>query len=278
MALVVPLGQYVPGTSILHRLDARMKLLLLLAFAIAIFISGWVGLLLFTAAIIGLFVAAEIPVRMAFRGLKPILILLTFTFLANTITFSALPASEVAYAELGPYMVPQSISWIGSFGIKPIGALNGLYFALRIILLVCATSLLTYTTSIVALTDALVTLMRPLAKIKVPVEDIATMFSIALRFIPITAQEAERIMVSQSARGAIFNQGGPYKRVKAWFPVMVPLFVSLFRRADEIAGAMETRCYIGKGRTHLRQHKLNEIDLAVGLIGTFTLIIVGILL
>lgn len=278
MAIVVPLGQYVPGTSIVHRLDARMKLLLLLAFVIALFISGWGGLLLFAGLLVGLYVAAEISFRMAVRGLKPVLIILTFTFLANALTFGALPAGEAALVQMGPFMVPETVSWIGTFGVKPLGALNGLFFALRIVLLICMTSLLTYTTSIVALTDAFVRLMRPLAKLRVPTEDIATMFSIALRFIPITAEEAERIMVSQSARGAVFNQGGPIKRVKAWFPVMVPLFVSLFRRADEIASAMETRCYTGKGRTHLREHKLDEIDLAVGVIGTLALIILGILL
>jgi energy-coupling factor transport system permease protein len=255
-----------------------MKLLLLLAFVIALFISGWGGLLLFAGLLVGLYVAAEISFRMAVRGLKPVLIILTFTFLANALTFSALPAGEAALVQMGPFMVPETVSWIGTFGVKPLGALNGLFFALRIVLLICMTSLLTYTTSIVALTDAFVRLMRPLAKLRVPTEDIATMFSIALRFIPITAEEAERIMVSQSARGAVFNQGGPIKRVKAWFPVMVPLFVSLFRRADEIASAMETRCYTGKGRTHLREHKLDEIDLAVGVIGTLALIILGILL
>lgn len=278
MGLVTPFGQYVPGSSLVHHLDTRMKLLLLLAFVVSLFLSGWWGLLVSGVAVIALYVAAEIPFRMAFRGMKPVLIILSFTFLANALTFGALPADQAQTVTVWMFNAPESIPLIGSFGLRPLGIINGLYFALRIVLLVCITSLLTYTTSIVSITDALVKLMRPLAKLKVPVEDVATMFSIALRFIPITAEEAERIMVAQSARGAAFNYGGPIKRVKAWFPVMVPLFVSLFRRADEIAAAMETRCYIGKGRTHVRDDKLDEVHLAIGLIGTLAIILIGILL
>jgi energy-coupling factor transport system permease protein len=158
------------------------------------------------------------------------------------------------------------------------GALRGLYFVVRIVLLVGLTSLLTYTTSVVSLTDGLVSLMRPLARLKVPTEDIATMFSIALRFIPVTAEEAEKIMVSQSARGAVFDKGGPIKRAKAWVPVMIPLFVSLFRRADDLACAMETRCYVGKGRTHLRVTEMGEFDLAIGILGALVLLLLGLLL
>jgi energy-coupling factor transport system permease protein len=213
------------------------------------------------------------PLQAAFRGLKPILILLIFTLLANTLTFSAEPLADDP--SLG---IPESIALFGSFGVKPMGALRGLYFALRIVCLVSLTSLLTYTTSIVALSDGLVSIMRPLARLKVPTEDIATMFSIALRFIPITAEEAEKIMVAQSARGAVFNKGGPIKRAKAWLPVMIPLFVSLFRRADELACAMETRCYVGKGRTHIRVIEMEENDLVIGSIGAFALVLLGILL
>lgn len=278
MARIAPLAQYIPGASIVHLLDARMKLLILIAFTIALFTSGWIGLLICSALFVGLFKLAGIPIKTAGRGLKPVLVILTFTFLANALTFNALPLGAADLVELGPLMIPESISWIGNFGVKPIGTLNGIYFALRIILLIGMTSLLTFTTSIVAITDALVKPLRPLAKFKVPVEDVATMFSVALRFIPITANEADRIKVSQSARGAQFDKGGPIKRVKAWLPVMVPLFVSLFRRADDIACSMETRCYDGKGRTHLREAKMREIDLAIGIIGALVLVILGILL
>jgi energy-coupling factor transport system permease protein len=280
MALVVPFGQYYPGDTSVHRLDARMKLLLVAAYVFALFtVQGWVGLFVCTFLLFVSFGLATIPAKMAFRGLKPILIILIFTFLANSLTFSALPLGEAPLAEgTGPFSIPESIAFFGGFGIKPMGMLRGLYFMLRIVLLVAITSLLTFTTSVVAISDALVSLMRPLAKLRVPTEDIATMFSIALRFIPITAEEAEKIMVAQSARGAVFNKGGPIKRAKAWVPVMIPLFVSLFRRADELACAMETRCYAGQGRTHLRVNKIGEIDLAIGGFGAFALILLGILL
>jgi energy-coupling factor transport system permease protein len=280
MAPVVPFGSYVPGSTIVHRLDARIKLLLVAVYVFALFmVSGWLGLLLCAALAVVCYVFSSIPFKLAFRGLKPILILLIFTFLANALTFSAVPSAELSFTDAeGVFSLPESIALIGVFGVKPLGAIQGLYFALRIVLLVSLTSLLTYTTSIVALTDAFVSLMRPLAKIKVPTEDIATMFSIALRFIPITAGEAEKIMVAQSARGATFNKGGPIRRARAWLPVMVPLFVGLFRRADELACAMETRCYVGQGRTHLRVSELTEIDFAIGGLGALVLILLGILL
>jgi energy-coupling factor transport system permease protein len=280
MAVVVPFGQYYPGDSSVHRLDARMKLLIVVAYVFALFtVQGWVGLFICTFLLFVCFSIASIPAKLAFRGLKPILVILVFTLLANSFTFSALPLSEAPLAQdTGPFSIPDSIAFLGTFGIRPLGVLRGLYFVLRIVLLVAATSLLTFTTSVVAISDALVLLMRPLSKIKVPTEDIATMFSIALRFIPVTAEEADKIVVAQSARGAVFNKGGPLRRAKAWVPVMIPLFVSLFRRADELACAMETRCYIGQGRTHLRVATMGEFDLAIGGFAAFALILLGILL
>jgi len=280
MALVVPFGQYIQGNTAVHRLDARMKFLIVVAYVAALFlVDGWLGLLVCTGLLLGCYIIAKIPLRRAFRGLKPILILLVFTFLANALTLSALTWGEAQLAEgAGALLIPESIALIGSFGIKTMGALRGLYFALRIILLVCSTSLLTYTTPIVSLTDALVSLMRPLARLRVPTEDIAMMFSIALRFIPITAEEAEKIMIAQSARGAVFNRGGLVRRAKAWIPVMIPLFVSLFRRADELARAMEGRCYAGQGRTHLRVVELVARDLVIGVVGALALILLGFLL
>jgi energy-coupling factor transport system permease protein len=280
MAPVVPFGQYVPGDSVVHRLDARMKLLLVAAYVFALFmVDGWLGLLLCTVLVIGCYLLSGIPLKLAVRGLKPILILLVFTFLANALTFDAVSLSEAPpTGETEPFGLPAGIALIGDFGIRPAGALRGLYFALRIVLLVSLTSLLTYTASVISLSDGFVSLMRPLARLKVPTEDIATMFSIALRFIPVTAEEAEKIMVAQSARGAVFNKGGPIRRAKAWLPVMIPLFVSLFRRADELACAMETRCYVGQGRTHIRVAEMTEIDFAIGALGALALILLGILL
>jgi energy-coupling factor transport system permease protein len=298
MAPIVPFGQYVPGNTVVHRFDARMKLLVIAAYVFALFmVDGWLGLLLCGALFVTFYLLSAVPLRLVLRGFKPILILLVFTFLANTLTFSAVPLGEslaagaaeaagaagAAEATAGAGFVPglplpESIALIGSFGIKPPGALRGLYFALRIMLLVATTSLLTYTTPIVTISDSLVSLMRPLARLKVPTEDIAMMFSIALRFIPITAEEAEKIMVAQSARGAVFNKGGPIKRARAWVPVMVPLFVSLFRRADELASAMETRCYVGQGRTHLRVIRLRASDVVFGVLIFLILIVLGVVL
>jgi energy-coupling factor transport system permease protein len=293
MALVTPLGHYVAGNSIVHRLDARMKLLIVATYVFALFaVAGWLGLLLCALLLLGCYGLSQVPARLAFRGLKPILFILVFTFLANALTFSALPAAlppdglspDAAAPAQGfslsalPESLPESIALLGSFGIKPAGALHGLYFALRIVLLVSVTSLLTFTTPVVSLCDGLVSLMKPLARLKVPTEDIATMFSIALRFIPVTTEEAEKIIIAQSARGAVFNKGGLIRRAKAWIPVMIPLFVNLFRRADELACAMETRCYVGHGRTHLRITRMGESDLAIGGLGAFALILLGILL
>jgi energy-coupling factor transport system permease protein len=274
MPVAVPFGQYVPGQSVVHTLDARMKLLLVVAFVFALFMaSGWAGLLLDAALLLGGFLLARIPLKLALRGFKPVLLILAFTFLANAFTFTALPFDPSVLGETG---IPESIALLGSFGLRPWGALQGLYFVLRIVELVSVTSLLTFTSSVVSLADAITKLLRPLRVLHVPVEDIATMFTIALRFIPLTAEEAEKIMVAQSARGARFDQGGLIKRARAWVPVMVPLFVSLFRRSDELAAAMESRCYVGKGRTHLKFATLGARDVIIGVVGVVLLVVIGI--
>ena len=288
MAFVVPFGQYVPGDSAIHRLDARIKLLVIVAYVFTLFAtSGWLGLLLCLLLLLVGYNMAHIPLRLAARGLKPVLIILLFTLIANTFSFNAAsPAISPLGAGLGTGIVgssianslPDSIILFGSFGIKPLGLLRGMYFVLRIVLLVSMTSLLTFTSSGVALTDAIASLLRPLRVSKVPVEDIATIFTIALRFIPLTAEEAEKIMVAQTARGAQFNVGGPIRRVKAWVPVIIPLFVNLFRRADDLACAMESRCYIGEGRTHLKVARLRTQEVFAGLALAVVLILIGVLL
>ncbi len=313
MAIPLPFGNYLAMDTPVHRIDARIKLLLVAMYVFALFAcKTWAGLLAALLILVIMFAVARIPARMAFRGLKPVLFILAFTFLANALTFSAVDlatASEQAAAQATavgnvaaeaanesfdteqttllalPLFgldltidLPQSIPLIGSFGIRPLGIIKGLYFALRISLLVLVTSLLTYTTSVVSLTDAISRLLSPLRVIRVPVEDIAMVFTIALRFIPLTASEAEKLMVAQSARGAKFNQGGLVTRIKAWIPVMIPLFVNLFRRADHLAQAMESRCYVGKGRTQLAHAHITGKDVAWAGIGSALLIAIGILL
>jgi len=225
MAVPVPFGQYVPGDSPVHRLDARVKIGLTLSYTIALFaVSGWLGLALAACVVLGAVALSRVPWRLVARGLRPIAWLMLFTV------------------------------------VQAAGLSRGLFFASRIVLLVLGTSLVTLTTSPVALTDAIALLLGPLRVLRVPVDDVATMLSIALRFMPTTAEEAERIVVAQTARGARFDEGGPVKRARAWIPVLVPLFVNLFRRADDLAVAMESRCYRGEGRTRLREWRLRAVD------------------
>jgi energy-coupling factor transport system permease protein len=164
-------------------------------------------------------------------------------------------------------------------GVSATGLARGLFFAARITLLVLGTSIVTLTTSPVALTDALSSLMRPLRFVRVPVDDAAMMFSIALRFIPTTAEEAERIVMAQQARGAVFDKGGPIARARAYAPVLVPLFFQLFRRADALATAMEARCYRGtEGRTRMVEQRMGVSDWLAMIAVASALISVGWLL
>lgn len=269
MAIPLPFGNYLSRDTPVHRIDTRIKLLLVTLYVFALFAcQTWVGLLVALLTLVSMFAVAQVPARIALRGLRPILFILLFTLLANGLTFGAGAADGSA----------SSIALIGSFGIRPLGFLKGLYFALRISLLVLATALLTYTSSVVSLTEAISRLLAPLAILRIPVDDLAMVLSIALRFIPLTASEAEKLMVAQSARGASFNQGGPIKRIKAWLPVMIPLFVSLFRRADYLAMAMESRCYVSRGRTVLAQGRITKTDIAWAILGSILLISVGVLL
>ena len=263
MPLPVPFGQFVPGDSPVHRLDPRVKIALAVAYTVVLFASrGWPGLGACALVALGAIALSGVPWRLALRGIQPIAILLLITLLINALAWRP----------------PVAILRIGSLGISGSGLMTGLYFVVRIVLLVLGTSLLTLTTSPVALTDALSTLMRPLSRVGVPVDDVAMMFSIALRFIPTTAEEAEKIVVAQGARGARFDEGGPVKRARAWLPVLVPLFVNLFRRADDLAIAMESRCYTGVGRTRLAEQRMSAADWATLVVGVTVAAIAVILL
>jgi len=263
MAVPVPFGQFVPGDSAVHRLDARAKIGVTLAFTLALFaLDSWWGL-----AVAGVTVAAAVslsgvPWRLAARGLKAISWLLLFTLLANALRLDS----------------PDALVSIGPVDIDGPGLARGAFFAVRILLLVLGTSLVTLTTSPVALTDALSSIMRPLARVRFPVDDVAMMLSIALRFVPTTAEEAERIVVAQTARGARFDQRGLIAKARAWLPVLVPLFVRLFRRADDLAIAMESRCYTGQGRTRLRELVMRASDWAVLGIAVTGCVVTAILL
>lgn len=248
MARVTPvaqIGRFVPGDSPAHRMEARAKLGLAALFTVLLFSVGTsAGLALCAALTLTAILTSRMGLFEPLRGLRPIVFLLAFTLVANALRVR--PADALLS--------------LGALGVSRTGLSQGLFFVVRITLLVLATSLLTLTTSPVALTDALSRLMRPLAVVRVPVDDVAMMFSIALRFIPSTAEEAERVVLAQTARGARFDEGGVIRRARAWVPVLVPLFVNLFRRADDLATAMESRCYTGRGRTRLRDSRLASAD------------------
>lgn len=234
----ITLGQFFPGKSILHRLDARMKLVLTLIFIVALFLVknyfGYVvvlGFLVFSIAISG------VPMSMFLKSLKPLLFIIIFTAVLNLFYGTGEPLWQWGFLK------------ITSDGIH-----SAIMMALRIIFLIIGTSLLTYTTSPIMLTDGIERLLNPLKKVKAPVHELAMMMTIALRFIPTLVEETDKIMNAQKARGADFESGNLLARIKAMIPILVPLFVSAFRRADELAVAMECRCYHGgEGRTRLKQ-------------------------
>ena len=257
----ITLGQYFPGKSILHRLDPRAKLILLIVYIVTLFLCKFLVsygiMLLFLVVCVAV---SGISPKVIFRGMKPLLFILAFT------------------AALNIFYTPGTILgqwWI--FRVTAEGLWNAGFMVIRIFMLITGTFLLTYTTSPIMLTDALGRLMSPLAKIRVPVHELSMMMTIALRFIPTLIEETDKIMSAQKARGAEFGTGGLIRRAKALLPLLVPLFVSAIRRADELAVAMESRCYHGGGgRTRLRQLRLTGEDFAVALL--CTLLFAGVII
>ena len=232
----ITLGQFFPGKSLAHRLDSRTKLLLTVLYIAALFCAKWFVSYALTAALLAVSVKVSgVSPKALVRGLKPVLFLICFTAVLNL------------FYTPGDILVS---FWI--FKITRQGIVTAFFMVLRIMMLIMGTFLLTYTTSPIALTDGLETLLGPLKKIRVPVHELAMMMSIALRFIPLLIEETDKIMSAQRARGADFESGNLLQRAKALVPILVPLFISAFRRADELAVAMECRCYHGgEGRTKL---------------------------
>lgn len=241
----ITLGQYFPGGTAVHRLDPRTKLLVLICYIAALFlVNNFAGYLTMLAVLITISAISKIGPKTLLSGMKPLIFILVSTGLINLFYGTGEPL--VAF-------------WI--FKITANGIINAVYMLLRIMLLVCGTFLLTYTTSPLSLTDGLEYLMSPLKKLKVPVHDLAMMMSIALRFIPTLIEETDRIMSAQRARGASFDTGKLKDRAMALLPLLVPLFVSAFRRAEELATAMESRCYnSGIGRTRMKQLHMKRND------------------
>ncbi len=246
----ITLGQYFPGDSILHRLDPRIKLALTMLYIVALFMAKFV----FSYAVMLLFLTAAVAVsgispRIVVKGMKPLVFIIIFTAVLNIF-----------------YTQGETVLWSWKiFTITREGIVLAAFTALRILMLITGTFvLLTYTTSPIALTDALERLMRPLGLIKVPVHELAMMMTIALRFIPTLIDETDKIMNAQKARGADFESGNIFRRARALVPLLIPLFVSAIRRAEELATAMECRCYHGgEGRTRMKQLHLTTLDIAV---------------
>ena len=234
----ITLGQYYPGNSFLHRMDPRAKILCTMIFIVAIFLANslW-SYLLVTAFILGSIAVSGVPVKMVAKAVKPLWLILVFTLLIHVLTTQGTPLV--------------SFGW---FSISEEGVRNGILMTLRLVYLIAFSSLLTYTTSPIVLTDGIEALLTPWKRIGVPAHELAMMMTIALRFIPTLLEETDRIMKAQSSRGADFTTGNLWQRAKSMVPLLVPLFISAFRRADDLATAMEARCYRGgEGRTKMHQ-------------------------
>lgn len=259
----ITLGQYFPGQSVIHRLDPRTKLTMLVVYIVALFLAeGWVSyglVFIFLAVVIRL---STIPLKSILRGMKPLVMILIFTGVLN-----------LFFTQDGEVLVKFWVLTVTSGGLS-----RALMMMARILMLISGTFLLTYTTSPIALTDGLEALMNPLKKVGVPVHELSMMMCIALRFIPTLIEETDKIMSAQKARGADFESGSLTDRAKALIPILVPLFISAFRRADELATAMECRCYQGgEGRTKMKQLHYHREDFLSYCAGAVLLVAVIVL-
>ena len=253
----ITLGQYFPGDTIIHRLDPRTKLIWVVIFIAAIFTArDYVSYALMIAVTVGLVAVSGVRPRNLLRGMKPLIFIICFTGILN-----------LFYTRGGTTLFEWWIFTVTTAGIK-----RAVLMVIRIMMLICGTLLLTYTTSPMALTDGFEILFGPLKKIRVPIHEMSMMMSMALRFIPTLIEETDKIMSAQRARGADFDTGRLLERAKALLPLLVPLFVSAFRRADELAVAMESRCYHGgEGRTRMKQLHFARRDYIALLAGALLL-------
>lgn len=242
----ITIGQFFPGNSLLHRMDPRVKLVLTFAYIFAVFIpQNWAGL---AAAVVLLLVSvllSDLPGKLIWKSVKPIMPIILFTSALN-----------IFYVSGGTTV----FQW-RFIDITTQGLVTAAFIAIRILCLIAGSSLLTYTTSPTTLTDALERLLSPLKAVKLNVHELAMMMTIALRFIPTLIEETDKIMSAQKARGADLESGGIMQRIRALIPILIPLFVSSFRRAYDLATAMECRCYRGgEGRTRMKQMRMAPMD------------------
>ena len=241
----ITLGQFFPGNSTLHRLDPRTKIILLFALIIAIFAAeGWAAHLALTGVTAGLIFLSQVPPLTVLKSVKPLAWIILFTLLIHFTSHDG----EVLFK-------------VYVFKVTAEGIAYGVQISLRLVLLIVLSSLLTFTTSPLKLTDATEKLLSPLTKVGVPAHELAMMMTIAIRFVPTLLEETDKIIKAQRSRGLDFDSGGVVKRLRSMVPILVPLFLSSFRRADDLAMAMEARCYRGgEGRTHMKQLRLTATD------------------
>lgn len=244
----ITIGQYFPGNSLVHKLDPRVKIIIIGIFIASLFFIDSFFPYIFVALFIGTVIkVAKLPVKFIIKGLKPLVFIIMITLLINVF----MTKGEVLF-NIGPLAVTKE------------GLSTAIFMALRLIFLITGTSLLTLTTSPISLTDGIEKLLSPFKKVGLPAHELAMMMTIALRFIPTLLEETDKIMKAQMARGADFESGNIINRAKNLVPLLVPLFINAFRRADELATAMEARCYRGgDNRTRLNELKLKKIDFVV---------------
>ncbi|AUJ24367.1 energy-coupling factor transporter transmembrane component T family protein [Virgibacillus dokdonensis] len=256
------IGQYVPGNSVVHRLDPRTKITIIFIFVFVVFLANnvWSYTILTVFALLSM-ITSRVPLRFVLKGLMPVWFLIIFTFLLHVIITKE---GDVVFE-------------IFTFQVYSGGLIQGFAISMRFFLLILVTSLLTLTTTPIEITDAIESMLQPLKKVKFPVHELALMMSISLRFIPTLLQETDKISKAQASRGVDFRTGKLKDRIQAVVPLLVPLFVSAFKRAEELAMAMEARGYQGgEGRTKLRELKFTKLDVGIYLL--FILVILGLFL
>ena len=259
----ITLGQYFPGNSFVHRLDPRTKILAVTLYIVALFLAKFFLTYALMFLVLALAVKiSQVPLKSLMKGMKPIAFVVVFTAVLNL------------FYTPGTHVLAKF--WI--FTLTMEGVYQAFFMVIRIMMLISGSFLLTYTTSPILLTDGLESLLGPLKKVHVPVHELSMMMSIALRFIPTLIEETDKIMSAQRARGADFESGSLMRRAKALIPLLVPLFISAFRRADELAVAMECRCYHGgEGRTRMRQLKLKGTDITALILAVALCVVIGVL-
>ena len=258
----ITIGQYFPGTSVVHKADPRSKILFCLAYIVALFITNsWQGYALLAAVFVAVALASGVPKRMLAKSVKPLWIIVLLTIIFQ------------AFAGDG------HVLWkLGEIAVTTGGLTTGVFMALRLVLLIMMSSLLTLTTSPLDLTDAIERLLGPFKKIGVPAHEIAMMMTIALRFIPTLIEEMDRIMKAQQSRGAEFSEGSLVQRARSIVPLIVPLFISAFRRADDLAVAMEARCYRGgEGRTRMKVLRFAVRDAVLTFLAVIMVAIIAVM-